>query len=962
MNLWIDGQCLQTASRLRGIGRYVQEFIRALAESNSGVELWISFNASMPDAALAARDYVRQWIDPSAIHVWHGVTDNGEAISGYDKKRRLSEIAIAHHVACLNPDVALSASPFEGIGDAAVPIAPDYLDIPTASIFYDAIPHRLAADYLVTPEVKSYYYRRLGYFAKFDLNLCISEYSRTEANELSGNPACVNISAGASPEFIDLVQDGSPSDIYPPDSRFVLYVGAFDPRKNVHTVVDAFARLPDDLKFGLKFVLAGDQPADLIGKLKQRWTAARLPADNIVVLGHVSDRAIVQLNKRASLVIQPSLLEGFGLTALEAMLCGAPVIGSANGGLVELIANPDLLFNPRDPQNIADKIVRIFRDPEFTAQAVANGLQRAQQFTWKKTAAIAAAALCEIASRAGSHTPRSRNEIRSRTFNVTKNVRIAPDLVAECLARAEPPQNFAQRLLVDATSTIRIDHGTGIQRVTKQITRNLLRDDDCNCIVTYCDGDDGFFKVDAGAIFPTSVKKSESEKLQFLGADKILMLDSSWEFYRHQLPRLLAARLRGSEVVSCLYDTVPLRFEAMCNPAVPGVFVEWFKCALTFSTGFVCISRAVADELYAMLEGIHFPRRLNIGFWHLGADFSTAPAAAIAEPRAKERVSFLMVGTVEMRKGHRLVLEAFESLWRENFEAELVIVGKPGWGVDHLIAILRKHSERNRRLHWHENANDEELRRLYANADALIAASYTEGFGLPIVEARHFKKPIIASDIPVFREVTQGSRSARFFQAGSSAALESAIREFLRDFAEQHALLVEDTNWIDWQESARQLRKVVVEDNWYRVYEPVYRKAYVSYFDHGTTSTREPLEANGRRHNLELVEGPVPFGEGRQVQYVLRVTNLSDTVWSSMGTIDGLYGVFLTYRVLTANGRLLTHDLPKVPISFVLIPGDSHYIAVNVPLDQKTKQGSFVELEMFQEGIGPWGDALRLPI
>jgi len=80
------------------------------------------------------------------------------------------------------------------------------------------------------------------------------------------------------------------------------------------------------------------------------------------------------------------------------------------------------------------------------------------------------------------------------------------------------------------------------------------------------------------------------------------MLDSSWEFHREHLPILLAARQRGAEVISCLFDLVPVRLEAMCHPGIPPIFVAWLQSALTYSTGFVCISKAVADELHAMLE------------------------------------------------------------------------------------------------------------------------------------------------------------------------------------------------------------------------------------------------------------------------------------------------------------------------------------------------------------------------
>src|SRR5688500_19295432 len=108
MHLWIDGQCLQTASRLRGIGRYVHELIRELVKSHPEVDVSISFNAALADEAIVARDAVAAWIKPVNIHVWHGNAEAGEALFGYTPQRQLSELALAHHVACLQPDIALS--------------------------------------------------------------------------------------------------------------------------------------------------------------------------------------------------------------------------------------------------------------------------------------------------------------------------------------------------------------------------------------------------------------------------------------------------------------------------------------------------------------------------------------------------------------------------------------------------------------------------------------------------------------------------------------------------------------------------------------------------------------------------------------------------------------------------------------------------------------------------------------
>lgn len=962
MKVWIDGQCLQTASRLRGIGRYVQELLRALAGED--LNLSISFNAAMTDEAIAARDFVAQWIDPRQIQVWNGVAEGGEGVVGYSERRRLSEVALAHHVACLSPDIAISASPFEGVGDLAVPLPPATIPgIPIASIFYDAIPHRYAEQYLNSPQLSAYYYRRLAFHEKFDLNLCISDFSRREAIDISKNKNSINISAGISPDFLDALNRESAPIPGLPDNEFVLYVGALDWRKNVKIIADGFARLPPGLRNRLTFVLAGDQHPGLLDDIRTHWLNQGLPAGNFITLGHVSDSDLVALYKAAAVLIQPSLMEGFGLTALEAMMCGTPVIGSSAGALPEVVGNPDLLFDPRSGDELAQRIERIFSDRDFTARAVVSSQERAQTLTWQKSAQIAAAGLVETAkSHRGRRVSLPLAKLRSQTLAALGAIDLPADLLADTLARAEPAPPSAGRLLIDATSTIRIDHGTGIQRVTKQIIRNLAGRAGQDNVVIYSDSPEGFYRVGFDGRGPApAVERVAEKRTRFTGGDTVLMLDSSWEFHNSHLATLLTARLRGAEVVSCLYDTVPLRYEAMCNPVVPPIFAAWFKSALTYSTGFVCISQAVADELHALLEGIAFPRPMKIGYWHLGADFSTDPADP--EPRAADkRPTCLMVGTVEPRKGHSVALDAFEDLWRANVDVELVIVGRPGWGVEHLVRRLRSHPEAGRRLHWHEKANDSELQRHYAESDILIAASYAEGFGLPLVEARHFGKPVIASDIPVFREVTDGAQSARFFEVGSASALSSAVEDFLREKREGKLSAVEDNPWIDWRKSADEIRQVVVGGNWYKLYEPPVRKPYVSIFDHGRTSVPGVLGENDRAHRMELVEGPISSEGGTRRRYILRLTNLSKSVWSSIGTDGAMLGVAMSYHVLGADGVVIAYDNPRSRFPFVLTPGDSHYIAIEVPAEWREKGAAFIDVELVQEGVAWWGNALRLPL
>ena len=158
--------------------------------------------------------------------------------------------------------------------------------------------------------------------------------------------------------------------------------------------------------------------------------------------------------------------------------------------------------------------------------------------------------------------------------------------------------------------------------------------------IGFCDDELGWFEANWN--LDEKPMKNNSRKVTFKSDDTILMLDSSWEFFNLHDVFLKVARIQGAEVVSCLYDTVPITMEAMCNPAVPPVFVGWLKTALVYSTGFVCISRAVADELHALLKAIGFPRRMKIGYWQLGADFSDRKIISPTKA-AKERPVFLMV-------------------------------------------------------------------------------------------------------------------------------------------------------------------------------------------------------------------------------------------------------------------------------------------------------------------------------
>lgn len=959
MRLWVDGQCLQTASRMRGIGRYVSELLRAIAEHHPEVDLSISFNAAMPDQALLAREAVSGIIRPENVHVWHGAAKTGEAIDGYTPERRLSELALSHHVNCLAPDVALSASPFEGAMDLAVPLLPGRgCTVPTAAIFYDAIPYRFKEHYLTGTEMSHYYQRRLELHSGFLANLCISDFSKAELQSILPNSLGVGISAGVSKEFIAAFDESKIAGGKNDD--FVLWVGGLDWRKNVETVVKAFALLPSD-DFGfLRLVIAGDAPEYLFANLQKQWAELGLSPRRLTCLGHVSEEQLVGLYKQARLLVQPSLMEGFGLTTLEAIHCGTPVLASRSGALPEVVGYDDYLFDPNSHTELAGKIRLVLQGGPQLTKALKGMKKHAARFNWKTSSNAAVDALIPLkkSSIRRPDLPTNRAEIALQC----KMESLDSDIAANLFALAEPFPFETRRLLVDATSTVRVDHKSGIQRVVKRICASLAASGETygnERHFVFCDDDSGWRACD-GKTLAKPAKNGPS--LRVPGGDLLLMLDSSWEFHALHRKSLRACRLRGGDVVSCLYDTVPLQSSAFCDPGMPIVFAEWFRTALTYSTGFVCISKAVADELLSLLEAIRFPRPMKVGYWQLGADFATRPSTSRQEAAdAKERrPCFLMVGTLEPRKGHRVALGAFESLWANGADIELVIVGKVRWGTSHLVDRIRRHAEFGSRLHWHENASDGELSTLYDECDALIAASFAEGFGLPIVEAGHYGKPAIASDIPVFREVGKGAAAAHLFEMGDASALAATVDKFLKN--KDGGAMPPRLAWPSWADSAAQLEDVVLGQKWYKTYEPRVSKPFTPLSDLGHTVMAAPLTDAQRAHRIDLVEGPYRTDDGAASKIIVKLTNLSEIVWSSLGETDGRLGIALSYHTLGAAAESLSYDNARTHIPFVLAPGDTHYMAVNVPMLLIERGAEFVDIELVQEGVSWFGTPLRVPL
>jgi glycosyltransferase involved in cell wall biosynthesis len=182
------------------------------------------------------------------------------------------------------------------------------------------------------------------------------------------------------PEHVDAVQRR-----YHLPAQYLLFVGTLEPRKNLVTLLHAYAMLrAEGWAEDLKLVVAGRMGwlyADIFDTVK----ALSLEGE-VVFTGFVADEDLPSLYRGAQLFVYPSLYEGFGLPILEAMASGVPVITSNLASMPEVAGDAAILVDPHDAKAIAEGIVRVLAEDRLRDVLIQKGFARARRFTWESVA------------------------------------------------------------------------------------------------------------------------------------------------------------------------------------------------------------------------------------------------------------------------------------------------------------------------------------------------------------------------------------------------------------------------------------------------------------------------------------------------------------------------------------------------------------------------------------------------
>ncbi len=596
------------------------------------------------------------------------------------------------------------------------------------------------------------------------------------------------------------------------DATFlVVSFGSTSMTKLNHRLLTAWrdSDLGSDPRCQLVFVGGGND--DYSKRLKQECSGL-----NARVTGRTSNatyRAFLMASDLAVQLRERSRGETSG-AALDCMAAGLPLIVNNHGSLSELpeatvvrlddrFSDGELIYALESLRSdnaarkrlsrAAGQYLRAVHDPGLTGLAYRDAIEEAYRSP--------ASERSSLARRLAGALPPAPTQAMA-------------EAAASCAMLSLPAPLEKRQILFDVTAIARNDAGSGIERTV----RNLL--------IAMIEAPPAGFRIEPVRADGGSLILARDYACRLLGirkfplgdepahprpGDVYFMADLDHSAVRRHRELYRALRLHGVKTAFMVHDLLPVRRPEFFPPNAAADHAAWLETVAEADL-VVAVTRDVAGDMLKWLAEHPDGGSPAIAFSHHGSDLR--PAWSAKSPgfleryrtrRVAERPAFLVVGTVEPRKGHDDALDAFETLWAQGFDIQLVLAGRKGFRPLDVIDRIRRHRERGSRLFWFRDASDGMLEDLYRRSTCLLAPSRAEGFGLPLVEAGLHGLPVLARDIPVFREVAP--EGSKFFVDDGAGVLADSIRDWLANpVRKQRACSI-----LSWRDSAANLASLLID-------------------------------------------------------------------------------------------------------------------------------------------------------
>ena len=379
------------------------------------------------------------------------------------------------------------------------------------------------------------------------------------------------------------------------------------------------------------------------------------------------------------------------------------------------------------------------------------------------------------------------------------------------------------KIYIDLSTIMQVDFITGIQRVVREITVRMMKHEEHEFyLLTYSCKNNCFLRL-SNERFLDYFLNEKGEKGAILTPEKIgfrdipsgavfFELDGVWNSMLKRSYLFPILKQNGVKIVTQVYDLIPITDPQFCHENTCANFMVYVGANLKYADLIITSAQTTIDVLDNLTDKMGLERKKStvVG---LSSDFSKANLSeGEVHPKVQKIAGsgkyLLMLGTIEPRKNHSLVIDALESGLAE-CGIKVIFAGRIGWNVKELEKRIKTHPLFNKNLFFVEKPDDATVDYLYKNAFAVAFPTFNEGFGLPMIESFMRGTPVIASDIPVLHEVA--GDYADYFDPHSKEDLIRCVKELLSSeekYKEKKARLKEYVPYT-WDEAAEDMLRAV---------------------------------------------------------------------------------------------------------------------------------------------------------
>jgi len=608
------------------------------------------------------------------------------------------------------------------------------------------------------------------------------------------------------------------------DEILVCSFGYSAPVKLSHLIVEAFALSEIGKIDQSSLVFVGESsPPEYKGeiyKIAEKYGIKK----KVRVLGFVSEKEYEDYLHRCSIAIQLRKMSKGEVSraVLDTLAHGIVTIVNKEGSMDEF--PDDVVFKIEkdvNPEILAHAMNIIYRNPELMAGYSQKAKKYIEEIHAPERIASMYFDIIEKFYKINRTVPLMKN---LKNLVDHKSIFTISNIISKNL------KNIAEvkKIFIDISELSKTDLKAGIQRVAKAQLKGIIEKPPSGYRVETIGlkNEEGRWKF---KYIHNFILKFFSIDREFVSDDEVLFKEGDIYYAPEWTPEVVIKaykegiytklQLKGVRIIFFVHDLLPLEFPYYFPEGIKELYEEWLKVILQISSKLICNSMATAEGVRKFAETQNLKREdLKIAVLHHGSDFFKAKHTEGINKKELEifkRINskpyFLMVSTIEPRKGHFQVLKAFENLWNEGYDFHLVYAGKEGWMVENLIRYMNDHPEKGRKFFWLGYVSDDFLEHLYRNAMACIVASEGEGFGLSIIEAAYFGTPIIARDIPVFREV--GGEGVFYFRnTREPKILTEDIKKWLVLYKEGKFPKPDLIKPMTWEEHVERLKEILINE------------------------------------------------------------------------------------------------------------------------------------------------------